>query len=150
MPYLAAFVSLHWTVIHIDEVVRPVDFEIRADLVAITFHTPSAPHVHRMADQFRRRGIPAVLGGPHVTLIPDEAQAHVDAVFVGEAESNWPQFLREFEAGCHHSRYCSTEPPSLEHAPMARKICFTGATIRLESCLRRAAAHTIAISARLQ
>jgi radical SAM superfamily enzyme YgiQ (UPF0313 family) len=124
MPYLAAFAPPHWTVIHIDEVVRAVDFAMPADLVAITFHTPSAPHAYAMADQFRQRGTPVVLGGPHVTLLPDEAQGHADAIFVGEAESHWPQFLREFEAGRHRQRYCSTEPPSLEDAPMARKDLF--------------------------
>ncbi|HMD16070.1 MAG TPA: hypothetical protein VKH18_05325 [Terriglobales bacterium] len=63
MPYLAAFAPPRWTVLHIDEVVKPVDFGLPADLVAITFHTPSAPHVYAMADRFRQRGIPVVLGG---------------------------------------------------------------------------------------
>ena len=44
MPYLAAFAPSHWTVLHIDEAVERVDLEASADLVAITFHTPSAPH----------------------------------------------------------------------------------------------------------
>jgi radical SAM superfamily enzyme YgiQ (UPF0313 family) len=124
MPYLAAFVPPRWTVIHVDEVVRPVDFGLRVDLVAITFHTPSAPHAYAIADQFRQQGTPVVLGGPHVTLMPDEAQAHADVIFVGEAESHWPQFLREFEAGRHRPRYCSTEAPTLENIPMARKDLF--------------------------
>src|ERR1700690_3533434 len=124
MPYLAAFVPPHWTVVHVDEVVRPVDFRMPADLGAITFHTPSPPHAYATADQFRQRGTPVVMGGPHVTLVPDEAQAHADAIFVGEAESLWPQFLREFEAGSHRRRYCSTEPPTLQDAPMARKDLF--------------------------
>ena len=124
MPYLAAFAPPHWKVIHIDEVVSPVDFGMLVDLVAITFHTPSAPHAYAMADQFRQRGTPVVLGGPHVTLMPDEAQGHADVIFVGEAESQWPQFFREFEAGHHRQRYCSTEPPSLEGTPMARKDLF--------------------------
>ncbi len=124
MPYLAAFAPPHWTVSHIDEVVRPVDFGMQADLVGITFHTPSAPHAYAIADQFRLHGTPVVLGGPHVTLMPDEAQAHADVIFVGEAESHWPQFFREFEAGRHRRRYCSTEPPTLEGTPMARKDLF--------------------------
>ena len=124
MPYLAAFAPPHWTVLHVDEVVRPVNYGIAADLVAITFHTPSAPHVYAMADRFRQRGVPVALGGPHVTLMPDEAQEHADVIFVGEAESNWPRFLHEFELGQPAERYCSTEPPSLEHAPMARKDLF--------------------------
>ena len=124
MPYLAAFAPSQWRVIHIDEVVSPVDFGLAVDLVAITFHTPSAPHAYAMADQFRQQGTRVVFGGPHVTLMPDEAQAHADVIFVGEAESHWPQFLREFEAGCHRQRYCSTEPPPLEDIPMARKDLF--------------------------
>jgi radical SAM superfamily enzyme YgiQ (UPF0313 family) len=124
MPYLAAFVPPHWTVLHVDEAVEPVDFEVQPDLVAITFHTPSAPHVYAMADRFRQRRIPVVLGGPHVTLMPDEAQAHGDVIFIGEAESTWPQFLRDFEAGRHCPRYCATDTPTLEHAPMSRKDLF--------------------------
>jgi radical SAM superfamily enzyme YgiQ (UPF0313 family) len=124
MPYLAAFAPSQWRVIHIDEVVSPVDFGLAVDLVAITFHTPSAPHAYAMADQFRQQGTRVVFGGPHVALMPDEAQAHADVIFVGEAESHWPQFLREFEAGCHRQRYCSTEPPTLEDIPMARKDLF--------------------------
>jgi len=124
MPYLAAFAPPAWKVIHIDEVVRPVDFAMHVDLVAITFHTPSAPHAYAIADQFRQRGAQVVLGGPHATLMPDEAQAHADVIFVGEAESLWPQFLREFEWGGHRKRYSSTDPPNLEDTPMARKDLF--------------------------
>jgi hypothetical protein len=86
MPYLAAFVPSRWTVLHVDEAVEPVDLEAPADLVAITFHTPSAPHAYGLASRFRQRGIPVALGGPHVTLLPDEAQQHADVIFVGEAE----------------------------------------------------------------
>jgi radical SAM superfamily enzyme YgiQ (UPF0313 family) len=124
MPYLAAFAPPHWTVRHVDEAVEPVDFETPADLVAITFHTPSAPHAYALADQFRQCGTTVVLGGPHVTLMPDEAQAHADAIFVGEAETHWPRFLAEFETGQHHQRYDCVEPPDLDDAPMARKDLF--------------------------
>jgi radical SAM superfamily enzyme YgiQ (UPF0313 family) len=121
MPYLAAFVPPHWIVQHVDEAVEPVDLASPADVVAITFHTPSAAHVYAMADSFRRRGVFVALGGPHVTLLPDEAQAHADAIFVGEAEDHWPRFLAQFESGQPQRRYECTEPPSLDHVPMARK-----------------------------
>jgi radical SAM superfamily enzyme YgiQ (UPF0313 family) len=124
MPYLAAFVPPHWDVTHVDEAATPVDLAARADLVGITFHTPSAAHVYALAAHFRRRGIPVALGGPHVTLVPDEAQAQADVLFVGAAESTWPQFLRDFEAGHPLRRYESAEPPTLERAPMARKELF--------------------------
>ena len=62
---------------------------LRQYLVGITFHTPSAHHAYGLAAQFRGRGVPVVLGGPHVTLMPDEAQDHADVIFVGEAEILW-------------------------------------------------------------
>ena len=106
MPYLAALVPPGWKVAHVDEEVSPIDRSMSADLVAITFHTPSAFHAYDLAAQFRKRGIPVVLGGPHVTLMPDEAQAHADVIFVGEAELHWAQFLKDFETGKHTRRYC--------------------------------------------
>ena len=124
MPYLAAFVPPQWEVVHIDEAVTPVDVTQRADLVGITFHTPSAFHVYALADEFRRRGVQVVLGGPHVTLLPDEAQQHADAIFVGEAEAYWTEFLRAFEQGTFAARYGPGEPPSLDNVPMARKEFF--------------------------
>src|SRR5512138_516582 len=69
MPYLAAFVPPGWDVVHVDEAVTRVDLSAEADLVAMTFHTPSALHVYDMAYAFRSRGIPVALGGPHVTLL---------------------------------------------------------------------------------
>ncbi len=82
MPYLAAFVPSNWEVIHMDEAISPVDVTLNVDLVGITFHTPSAYHTYDLAAQYRRRGIPVVLGGPHVTLVPDEAQRYADVIFV--------------------------------------------------------------------
>ena len=121
MPYLAAFVPAEWQVVHIDEAVTPVDLNFRADLVGITFHTPSAFHVYEMAAAFRQRRILVALGGPHVTLMPDEAQQYADVIFVGEAETHWPRFLCDFVTGNYTSRYGPGPTPSLDAAPMARK-----------------------------
>ncbi|MDR3423239.1 MAG: radical SAM protein, partial [Xanthobacteraceae bacterium] len=121
MPYLAALVPPEWTVQHIDEEVSQVEITSVADLVGITFHTPSALHAYDLAAQFRNRGVCVVLGGPHVTLMPDEAQDHADVIFVGEAELNWPQFLKDFAAGGYARRYDANTPPTLDAAPMARK-----------------------------
>jgi radical SAM superfamily enzyme YgiQ (UPF0313 family) len=124
MPYLAALTPPNWQVIHVDEEVSPVDFEVQADLVGITFHTPSAYHAYAMASRFRSRGIPVVLGGPHVTLLPEEAAQYADTVFVGEAEGLWQQFLLAFELGQPQRIYQSTGVPTLEHVPQARKDLF--------------------------
>jgi len=121
MPYLAAFVPAEWEVVHVDENVAPIDPEFQADLVGITFHTPSASHAYDLAAGLRARGIPVALGGPHVALVPEEAARHADVIFVGEAESVWPKFLRDFAAGHYAPRYEPAEPPCLDQAPMARK-----------------------------
>lgn len=122
MPYLAALTPPHWEVIHIDEAVTPVEVNLKVDLVGITFHTPSAGHVYRLAAQFRQRGVPVALGGPHVTLLPEEAQAQAEVIFIGEAELTWPQFLRDFEQGHYNRRYGPAPPPPLADAPMARAV----------------------------
>ena len=42
-------------------------------------------------------------------------------IFVGEAELNWPQFLKDFATGSYSRRYCANASPTLDLAPMARK-----------------------------
>jgi radical SAM superfamily enzyme YgiQ (UPF0313 family) len=54
---------------------------------------------YRIADQLRARGIKVVVGGMHASAMPEEAKAHADAVAIGEAESIWPQILRDFRDG---------------------------------------------------
>jgi radical SAM superfamily enzyme YgiQ (UPF0313 family) len=124
MPYLAALTPPNWQVEHVDEEARMVDLTAEADLVGITFHTPSAYHAYEMAGKFRARGIPVVLGGPHVTLVPEEAVQYADSIFVGEAEGLWQQFLEDFECGQARKIYRLEQVPSLEHAPQARKDLF--------------------------
>jgi radical SAM superfamily enzyme YgiQ (UPF0313 family) len=124
MPYLAARVPPDWHVIHVDEDAEKLDWNIEADLVAITFHTPSANHAYEVAAHFRSRGACVVMGGPHVTLLPEEAGRHADVIFIGEAEGLWEEFLEAFVAGAYHSVYRQTGVPSLERIPMARKTLF--------------------------
>lgn len=91
----------------VDESVEPINFETDADLIGITGMTNVAPVAYRIADEFRRRGKTVVLGGIHVTVCPDEAQAHADSVVVGEAEPVWREILADFAAGRLRPRYRS-------------------------------------------
>lgn len=88
-----------------DEVAEPLDLQLAADLVGITALTVTAPRAYELATNFRRRGIPVVLGGPHPTLLPDEAAHYADVVFSGEAEGAWPGLIADFEAGRMQARY---------------------------------------------
>ena len=124
MPYLAARVPAHWHVSHVDEEAEEVDWTDQPDVVGITFHTPSAYHAYDLAARFRSRGACVVMGGPHVTLLPEEAGPHADVIFVGEAEGLWEEFLDGFVNGSYRRVYRQAAPPSLDGVPMARKTLY--------------------------
>lgn len=121
MPYLSAFVKPPDEVSLIDEYNQTVDFDTPADLVGVTCNTPNATHVYRMAEKFRERGRLVVLGGPHVTLMPEEAKPHADAVVVGEAEETWPVVLADARGGVLQPEYRASCAPSLHGLPQARR-----------------------------
>jgi radical SAM superfamily enzyme YgiQ (UPF0313 family) len=121
MPYLAGFVGSSHRVALVDEYNQSIDVEAPADLVGITCNTPNAGHVYDLADAFRRRGRLVVLGGPHATLLPDEARQHADAVVVGEAERTWPMVIEDAKAGRLQPLYRDLQPPSLAGLPQARR-----------------------------
>src|SRR5687767_4946085 len=96
-----------------DEGICDVPLDLDADIVGLTVITGTAKRAYELADHFRRRGITVVLGGPHVTLIPEDAQPHADAVVVGYAEDTWPELLRDFATSRKiQPRY--TQAPNLE------------------------------------
>ena len=69
----------------------------------------------------RQRGTPVVLGGVHPTLLPEEAQAHADAIVVGYAEESWPQLLRDFAAGRMQKRYDQSPTLKLSGLPFPKR-----------------------------
>ncbi|RLE06547.1 B12-binding domain-containing radical SAM protein [Candidatus Aerophobetes bacterium] len=81
----------------IDENIEELDFNRKADLVGITTMTASSPRAYEIADEFRRKGIPVVIGGIHATALPEEAAQHADAVVIGEAEGCWERLLEDFK-----------------------------------------------------
>ena len=94
---LAADPSLEFQLV--DESVDSVPLDCSADLVAISVLTGTARRAYALASHFRSRGIPVVLGGIHVTLLPEEAARYADVIVVGMAEKTWPQLLRDFKGG---------------------------------------------------
>src|ERR1700690_3034240 len=124
MPYLAARVPPGWDVIHVDEEAEGIDWNVEVDVVGITFHTPSAYHAYDIAARFRSRGKCIVMGGPHVTLVPEEARQHADVIFIGEAEGLWEAFLKSFETGSYLRLYQQTNAPSLKNVPIPSRELF--------------------------
>lgn len=75
------------------------------DLVGISALTASIEDAYRVADEYRRRGVKVVMGGLHVSSLPDEALEHCDAVVIGGAEGAWPRVLSDAVAGTLRGRY---------------------------------------------
>ncbi len=116
---IAALTPANWQVTILDEKVEPLDLEQQADLVGITTMTALAPRAYELADHFRRRGIKVVMGGMHVSALPDEALQHCDSVVVGEAEGLWPRLLADFEQQMLQRLYRHEDGfPSLENLPL--------------------------------
>lgn len=89
----------------VDEGIEAAPSRPDADLIAMTVITGSAKRAYELAARYRAQGIPVVMGGPHVTLIPEDAAPHADCIVTGYAEHTWPQLLRDFAAGNMLPRY---------------------------------------------
>jgi radical SAM superfamily enzyme YgiQ (UPF0313 family) len=105
----------------VDEHVARLNTDDRPNLVAIQVYITNARRAYALADHYRARGCFVVLGGLHVTSLPDEAAAHADAIFLGPGEQTFPQFLDDFRAGQAQRRYVSTGGRTLERVPPIRR-----------------------------
>jgi len=88
-----------WEVEIIVEELQPVNYEslTKVDLVGISTITPTAPRAYAIADRLKSMGIPVVMGGPHVTFLPEEALRHCDWVIRGEGEKALMLFIDSWE-----------------------------------------------------
>ncbi|MEX2317259.1 MAG: radical SAM protein [Pirellulales bacterium] len=92
----------------------PADF----DLVAISSFSAQILDAYKLADGYRAKGIPVVMGGLHASVLPQEALAYCDAVVVGEGESVWLDVLNEAERGRLRGRYVPRSQFDLAAAPL--------------------------------
>jgi radical SAM superfamily enzyme YgiQ (UPF0313 family) len=92
-----------------DERLEQIPFDVDTDLVAMTVETYTARRAYQIADRFRRRGIPVVMGGYHPTFLPDETLEHADAIVKGDAEGVWPGLLEDLAQGRMQKVYESAE-----------------------------------------
>ncbi len=123
LPTLASLIppDIRHQVTLFDEGIRDIPLDLQADIVGMTVITPTAPRSYWLAEQFRARGITVVLGGPHVTLAPEDAAPHADAIVTGYAEESWPRLLRDFVAGRLAPRYSQIPDLSLAGLPPVRR-----------------------------
>jgi radical SAM superfamily enzyme YgiQ (UPF0313 family) len=96
---VAALTPPDWEIKIVDEKIEPLDLNQPANLVGITTMTTTVKRGYAIADHYRRRGIKVVMGGMHVSCLPQEALQHCDAVVAGEAEGLWPALLEDLAQG---------------------------------------------------
>lgn len=96
-----------------DDRMEPIPFDEPTDLVAISVETYTAKRAYQIASEYRRRGVPVVMGGFHATLCPDEVARHAESVVCGEAEALWPRVLDDARHNRLEKLYRQPERPSL-------------------------------------
>ncbi len=118
LPTVASLTPEEHDVVLVDDNIHEIDYDDEVDLVGITAMTCYVNRAFEIADEFRRRGVPVVMGGPHATLAPYEALEHVDCVVIGEAENVWATLLEDFAAGCMKEVYRGVDAkPTMEDNP---------------------------------
>ena len=96
-PLLAAYTPPHWEVELLIEVVDEINFDTKADIVAIGSMGHATFRGLEIAAEFKKRGKTVVMGGYMVSIAYKEAMKHVDSVVVGDAEISYPLMLKDFE-----------------------------------------------------
>lgn len=96
MGILAARTPREIDITFYDDKVEIIPNDDQPDLVAITVETFTARRAYDLAERYRSRGVPVVMGGYHPTFLPDEALQHANAIVVGDAEGSWEQLLHDF------------------------------------------------------
>jgi radical SAM superfamily enzyme YgiQ (UPF0313 family) len=136
MPHLWMFLLQSLTppgheVLLVDGNARPMDEEQLVQyvkdqgigLVGIGAMTRMVARAYRMADAIRAAGVPVVMGGPHVTEVPDEALGrdggvrHADAIALGEADETWPRIVEDAANGCLKEIYEPVDETGKERKP---------------------------------
>lgn len=83
----------------VDDRLEEIDYDEPVDLVAISVEIFTARRGYEIADTYKDRQVPVVLGGVHVTSMPEEALTHADTIVKCDAEQTWPQLIEDFKRG---------------------------------------------------
>lgn len=117
---LAGYFQERDNVVLQDQHVEALDLEDTPDLVCIQVYVTNAYRAYTIADGYRQRGIHVVMGGLHVTALPEEAQQHADTIILGPGEEAFPRFVEDFRNGHPQKRY-TAQWRSIEDIPPVRR-----------------------------
>lgn len=105
-----------------DDRMETIPYDQPTDLVAISVETYTAKRAYQIASEYRRRGVPVVMGGFHATLCPEEVAQYADAVVIGEAETLWETVLADTERKTLQTWYRADGRPPLKLLKVDRSI----------------------------
>ena len=108
---LSVMTPSEWGRSFFDDRLGEVRYNIETDAVCISVECYTANRAYQIAERFRRRSIPVVMGGFHATLCPDEVALFADAVVCGEAEGVWADVLHDIKNHTLKKRYMEGERP---------------------------------------
>ena len=96
-----------------DDRMESIPFDEPTDGVALSVETYTAKRAYQIATEYRKRGVPVIMGGFHATLCPEDAGRYAEALVIGEAEGLWPELVDDLRHGTLKRRYSSASRPSL-------------------------------------
>jgi radical SAM superfamily enzyme YgiQ (UPF0313 family) len=123
LPALAGLVPPGHEVSLLDENVEEIDFAAlrRFDVVGVTGMNVQKKRQREILVRLREQGTFTVAGGAYATVDPAHFEGLCDVLFVGEAETTWPEFLADFAAGRPWKRrYEQAEPTDMRRVPRPR------------------------------
>jgi radical SAM superfamily enzyme YgiQ (UPF0313 family) len=120
MPYLAALAPPEWEVTLCDDAIEEPDYAARVDVVAITVRTVTSLRAYEIADGFRKKGVPVLMGGPHATFHAEEMAEHADGVCIGECEEIFELMLEDALGGRLKALYRRNIAADLAGMPLPR------------------------------
>lgn len=119
---LAAYLSPEDEIDLQDQHVEPLTLNDEPDLVIIQVYITNAYRAYNIADHYRAKGAYVLLGGLHVTSLPDEALPHADTIFIGPGEETFPQFLKDWKGGKPQKTYFSSKRTLAGIPPIRRDL----------------------------
>jgi len=94
-----------------DDRLETIPYDRPTDLVAISIETYTAKRAYQIASEYRRRGVPVVMGGFHATLCPDEVMRYCESIVIGEAEGVFAELIDDYRHGTPRKIYKSARRP---------------------------------------
>ena len=116
---LAAHTPKNWEVVYreldnyTEEEIQEI-LELKTDIIAFSSLTARINETYELSKRFRENGITVVIGGLHVSALPDEAKKHADVIVQGEGELSWGAVLYDFENNCLKQVYSSLSEPTYD------------------------------------